>query len=526
VLIGALLFVLWWVFFSRAPWPERLGAVALMAGALIATRQLLHESVATGGMGFLYFVYSIPFLCLAFVLWAVLARRTHGRPRWLSLAAIVLAVTGAWTLIRMDGTRGSGADFAWRWSPTPEERLLATIGSEPVAAASRARVSEAESEWPGFRGPERDGVVPGVRIETDWASSPPAELWRHPVGPGWSSFAVRSDFFYTQEQRGDDEVVSCYRLGTGEPVWIHSEPVRFWEANAGAGPRATPTLSRGRVYALGATGILAALDATDGSLVWSRDTASDTGAKLPVWGFSGSPLVVEDVVAVAASGSLMAYDIETGAPRWVGPAGGEGYSSPQLVTLDGVAQIVQISGDGAVGVSPADGRLLWEHAWAGYPIVQPAKTSDGDLLVSVTAQSGVRRLALAGGPGGWTVEERWTSNGLKPYFNDFVVHEGHAYGFDGNILASIDLQDGRRTWKGGRYGNGQLVLLPDQDLILVLSESGKLALVRATPDRFREIARFEVFDSKTWNHPVLIGDLLLLRNDREMAAFRLALAPG
>src|SRR5262249_5591858 len=137
---------------------------------------------------------------------------------------------------------------------------------------------------------------------------------------------------------------------------------------------------------------------------------------------------------------------------------------------------------------------------------------------------GVRRIAVAHGPGGWTALERWTSVGLKPYFNDFVVHEGHAFGFDGGNLACIDLADGRRKWKGGHYGHGQLILLADQDLLLVLSEKGELALVAATPEPFRELARFPVIEGKTWNHPVLAGDVLLARNGEEMAAFRLSLA--
>jgi hypothetical protein len=181
---------------------------------------------------------------------------------------------------------------------------------------------------------------------------------------------------------------------------------------------------------------------------------------------------------------------------------------------------------GVVSVAPADGTRLWEHPWPGIGIVQPALTAEGDVLISQVAQTaqpiGTRRLAVGHGPGGWTVEERWTSNRLKPSFSPFVVHEGHAYGFDGSILASIDVRDGQRKWKGGRYGSGQMVLLPDQDLLLVVSEEGELALVAAAPDEFKELARFRAIEGKTWNQPALVGDILLVRNGQEMAAFRLA----
>jgi hypothetical protein len=170
--------------------------------------------------------------------------------------------------------------------------------------------------------------------------------------------------------------------------------------------------------------------------------------------------------------------------------------------------------------------VLWESEWkeGGATIVQPALTPDGEILINASNMmggTGLRRLAVSNKPGGWTIEERWTSNGLKPYFNDFVVHKGHAYGFDGNILACIDLADGKRKWKGGRYGNGQLVLLPEQDLLLVLSEEGELVLVKATTDQFSEVARFKAIEGKTWNHPVVVGNVVLVRNGEEMAAFRL-----
>jgi outer membrane protein assembly factor BamB len=370
-----------------------------------------------------------------------------------------------------------------------------------------------------------------VRIDSDWASSPPTEMWRRPIGPGWSSFAIRGNLLYTQEQRGDDEVVSCYRFSTGAPVWRHRDTARFSETIGGPGPRATPTIHQRRVYTHGATGIVNALDAETGARIWSRNSATDTGAPDPGWGFTSSPLVFDDMVIVAASGVLISYDLASGNPRWVGPEGGASYSSPQLATLDGVPQVLLLRGRRTTSVNPSDGTTLWEHSWQpAASIVQPAVIGDRDVLINTSdtmGGQGMRRLAIARGSGpstsaGWTVEERWTTRGLKPYFNDFVVHTGHAYGFDGSILSCIDLETGERTWKGGRYGFGQMLLLADQDMLLVLSEDGELALVSATPDRFTEIARFKAIDGKTWNHPVLVGGVLLVRNGQEMAAFRLS----
>ena len=233
------------------------------------------------------------------------------------------------------------------------------------------------------------------------------------------------------------------------------------------------------------------------------------------------------MVIVALNGTLAGYDIASGKLRWVGPRHGGSYSSPHLATFDGVTQVVILSSPGAVSVNPADGTQLWEYTWDGGAIVQPAITEDGDILINAMAATGglgTRRLSVKRDAGAWKVEERWTSNGLKPYFNDLVVHKGHAYGFDGAILSCIDLADGKRKWKGGRYGNGQMILLADQDLLLVISEEGELALVSATPDQYKELTKFPALDAKTWNHPVVVGDVLLVRNGEEMAAFRLPLA--
>jgi outer membrane protein assembly factor BamB len=571
-IVAAFAVLIWWLLFSRVAWPERLGAIVLIVLAVVFTSRLVHASVANGMMGFMLYIYSAPVLSLALVVWAVTSRGRSTWARRVSMAAAILIACGTLTLVRTNGLSGDAAsDFEWRWTPTAEQRLLARGADEPLdasrgepldvtsanpprnrtpnqpgeAAATPPRpvaktpeksaapvISEPEFkqvEWPGFRGPERDSVVRGVRIETDWSQTPPIELWRHPIGPGWSSFAVAGDRVFTQEQRGDDEIVSAYSLKTGEPLWRHRDAARFWESNAGPGPRATPTLSNGHVYTHGATGILNALDARDGSVIWSRNTASDTSTKVPDWGIASSPLVVGDVVIAAAAGSLAAYDRATGKPRWLGPKGGGwAYSSPQVATIDGVTQIVFVNGPGVIGVSPSDGAVLWKHAWGGDSIVQPAVLAGGDLLIGsgsgLAANSGMLRVNVAREQRGWMVKERWTSTALKAYFNDFVVHQGYAFGFDGSILACIDLKDGTRKWKGGRYGHGQLILLADQNVLLVLSEDGELVLVSATADKFTEIARVPAIEGKTWNHPVLAGDILLVRNGEEMAAFRLSVA--
>jgi outer membrane protein assembly factor BamB len=555
---GGFALVVWWLFFSRAAWVDRLGAVALMIASMAASRPLLDQSLATGAMGMMYLMLAMPGLCLAFVI-ALLATR-HSSPAFRRVVvgvAIVIAAFG-WMTVKTGGFTGTfDNDLSWRWTPTPEERLLAqrddtppvpatpapaatiVAAEAPTAPTPESRVTAAAVEavvaapainaaldWPGFRGAERDGVVRGVRIATDWSASPPKERWRRPIGPGWSSFSVHGDVFFTQEQRGPDEIIAAYRVSTGAPVWKHRDAARFWESNGGPGPRGTPTLSNGRVYAIGATGILNVLDEATGRVIWSRNAATDTKTKLPDWGFSSSPLLIDDLVIVAVAGKLAAYDMATGAQRWTGPDGGNGYSSPHLLTVQGEPQILLLDGKGATSVSPADGSTLWSvtltTSGMSAPIVQPAITADGDLLITAGDITGVHRVALAKNDGKWSAISRWSTNGLKPYFNDFVVHEGHAYGFDGTMLAAIDVADGKRKWKGGRYGNGQLVLLPEQDVLIVITEDGELALVSATADKFTELGRMPAISGKTWNHPVVAGHILLVRNGEEMAAFRLA----
>ncbi len=525
-IMGSLIFglgvLLWWAFFSRAAIIERLIGVGLIIAALFVAPTILHESITGGMMGFMFGMYAIPAMCLALVAWAVATRDWTGNVRLTSMVGAIALAALVFGVLRTDGIEGDGtSQFAWRWSETSEAKLLDQVSGD-VDTAPMATAITMDVAWPGYRGPNRDGIVRSANIATDWQASPPKELWRRSVGPAWSSFAVQGDVFYTQEQRGDDEIVACYRLSDGEPIWMHRNNVRFYESNAGAGPRGTPTLYGGNVYAFGATGLLDALDASDGTRIWSRDVSKDADKNVPMWGFSSSPLVVDSVVIIAAVGKLMGYDLAGGELLWSGPRGGHGYSSPHLFKLDGVQQVLQLSSTGAVSLSAKDGAVLWQYDWpGGGRICQPAVAPNGDLLIAEGETRSLRRVSVQNNGGNWQIEEKWTTNRLKPYFNDFVVHEGNIYGFDGRILTCVDLETGDRKWKGGRYGHGQMVLLANQDLLVVLAEKGDIALVSATDDKFSELGRVPAIKSKTWNHPVLVDDVLLVRNGEEMAAFKL-----
>ncbi len=262
---GGLAVLIWWLFFSRIPIPCRWGGLVLMILSTFVLTRLADPSITTAFQGMMIYNYVIPFLSLGLVLWAIIGQKLRRLWRRLTLIATILVSCGIWTLFRSEGISGSGgADLAWRWSKTYEEKFLSGAPGDRNVHISAETVPGAGAEWPGFRGALRDGIVHGIQIETDWTNHPPEELWRRPVGPACSSFAVMGDFLYTQEQRDQNEAVSCYRLSNGEAVWNYQYEARFWDSHAGAGPRSTPSLDEGRVFTLGATGILNVLDANDG----------------------------------------------------------------------------------------------------------------------------------------------------------------------------------------------------------------------------------------------------------------------
>ncbi len=519
-LIALVLLTAWWLAASRAPARDRFWGLGLFIAALGAT------VLTQKANGPILLVYAMPAMMTGIV--AVLAVTFWLRwpvRRWIVLLYMVVC-TGVFIAMRVDTVGGDLAPYvSWRWNANAEESSNALAVSD-VHGTAVLPPQPGPGDWPGFRGAARDSRVLGTTFSTDW-SAPPKELWRKRIGEGWSSFAVLGEYIFTQEQRGDKELVTCSLAGTGEDVWVNSVDASR-DDTMGAGPRATPTFDQGKLFTQGATGIIQCLDAATGTTVWKRDLTQDTESKVPTWGFSSSPLVTGDLV-ITFSGegngkSAIAYRRASGEVAWRAGHGSPVYSSPHFAVLADVPQILMTSDFGIESFVPETGVSLWEHPWkikTTPRCVQPLLVSSGLVMVGTTFSLGSRLLQIQKEDSSWDIKEAWTTKSFRPYFNDSVLHKGYCYGFDGDRLACIDIKTGERRWNGNRYG-GQLLLLVDMDVLLVLSEAGEAVLIQAVPDRFNEVARFKAITGKTWNHPVVAHGKLFVRNAEEAACFELS----
>ncbi|MFO1514006.1 MAG: PQQ-binding-like beta-propeller repeat protein [Verrucomicrobiota bacterium] len=472
IIVTGMLLLLWWTFVSRAPKPLRLAVTFGLVGAAL--------------------------LCAA--------------------------------LFRLRGTTGDLYPIIeFRWA-----KPLASPPSPIVPPASAGAVvlhgEETTNAFPQYLGPDRNGVLTGPRLETNWIVHPPQTIWRRPIGAAWSGFAVVGNLCLTQEQRDGNECVVACDLTTGQTLWSHSDPARYNTTIAGEGPRATPTIVSNRVFTFGATGVLNCFDLRTGRLWWTHDVVAETQAKVLPWGCTSSPLVVNDLVVVhggeGAGRSLFAYRIEDGKPAWAGGSSDASYASPVLATLAGLTQVVAFNDGTVSGHDPATGTTLWERPWGNGNVVcaAPVVVSSNRVLFSSGYGVGAELLEISqSATGKFSVKQVWKSIRMKAKFAHLFARDGFLYGLDDGIFACVDLQNGSQRWKEGRYGHGQGLLVGE--LYLLMAESGELVLLRPTPEAPNEIARHRVFDSKTWNPIALAGDLLLVRNDREAACLRLKLAP-
>jgi outer membrane protein assembly factor BamB len=524
-------------------WP----AAVVLAAGLLWTGRIWLLGEASGQERTIATIVTVGLTLIGLVLWLVLLSRLPARVRWTGGGLVVLAAGLAAGLFRVRGVTGDFVPVVEpRWgrgqaevspaapvavvSALPAAPAPAPAAPGPVAAAEPAVPAAPEAAYARFQGPNGDATLPGPRLSRDWSRRPPQRLWRRPVGEAWSGFALLGGVAVTQEQHGGEERVAAYDARSGRPLWSHAERARFDTVIAGVGPRATPTLHRGRVYAMGATGVLTALDLATGRLVWRRDVVAENGATLPEWGKAGSPLVVAERVIVSAGGadgrSLVAYEAGSGAPVWSGGHDGSSYSTPALRTLGGRPQVVILNRGSVAGHDPATGALLWEHPFPGSQpnVAVPLLLPDDRLLVSVGYGIGSKLYRVQDGGGAWRAEVVWESPRLKSKFGNLIAHEGSVYGLDDGVLTCLDPATGERRWKGGRYGHGQLLLVGG--LLLVQTEEGEVVLVEPSPEAHRELTRFAALEGKTWNPPALAGALLVVRNDREAAAYELPLDQG
>ncbi len=425
-------------------------------------------------------------------------------------------------------------DRAENTAPVPVSSAAMPNNPPAAAAKSSAAVTERTTEsaeptanyWTEFRGPGRAGIYDQQPINTNWPAWGPPELWRQKIGGGYASMAIAQGKVYTIEQRREKEVVAAYDFETGRQVWERAWRARFSESMGGDGPRATPTWHDGKIYALGAAGDFYCLDAGNGDILWNRNILSDAKAANLTWGMAAAALIVDDFVVVLPGGrsgkSVVAYDRRDGNIRWTAQDDKQGYTSPQVATLAGRRQLVIVSGARIFGANIANGSLLWEHEWkTDYDAncAQPLIVDGNHVFLSSGYGHGATLLKIEAAGNRFSAREVWFSRSMKNKFNPSVLVDGIVYGLDEGILAAVDVWTGERLWKGGRYRFGQLLYASGH--LIIVSEQGDLALVKATPESHQELLKFEALNGKTWNVPAMADGRLIVRNQTEMVAYDL-----
>jgi outer membrane protein assembly factor BamB len=419
------------------------------------------------------------------------------------------------------GWRFAGLKFEMRGTPIPIPTFSPTVPDFARLEASRARQGKAAVVrkeggiyWTDFRGPNRDGNYAEKPLASQWPAAGPKQLWRQPIGGGYASFVVAQGIAYTIEQRRDQEAVAAYELATGKEVWVHAYAALFQEWMGGDGPRATPTYHDGRIYSLGALG----------KLLWKHSILTENQGANLMYGMAGSPLIVDDLVIVqggASSGvkgkTVLAYHRLTGDPVWQAVDDRMAYTSPMLVSLAGVRQLLVVGAARVMGLSPADGRVLWTFPWVvqyDNAISQPIVTGTNRFVISAAYGTGAAGVEIVKDDAGFQTRTLWRNKNLKNKFASSVLLDGYLYGLDEDILTCVDAATGERKWKDGRYGYGQL--LRAGNLLVILGGEGDLALVKANPEKWEELARCPGIKGKTWNNPALADGKLLVRNSAEM----------
>jgi len=446
----------------------------------------------------------------------------------IALFSVLYAAAIVWLLIQF-----AGLQVEWRGGYVPALTFHKTL-PDYVALENHRRSQQSspsavprpsEAYWTSFRGPNRDGVYTETPILTNWPASGLRRLWSQPCGGGYASFAVADGMAFTIEQRRDHEVLIAYDTATGREVWTNGWPAAFTESMGGDGPRATPTFDSHRVFALGALGELRCLNATNGSLIWSCNALGSMAP--PTYGLAASPLIINEKLIVLTGcrqgNAVACYDKNDGKPLWTALDDRTGYASPALLHLAGRPQLVICAEDRTVGLRPENGELLWAYPWRvlnnQLPISQPLAIDTNRFLLSAGYFTGCALVEITNTDSTFSARMVWKNKNLKNKFSSSVFWQGFIYGLDEDILTCLDAYTGERKWKEGHYGYGQLLLA--QGCLILLSGEGELALVKASPERHEELARFQAIRGKTWNYPAIANGKIFVRNSSEMACFDL-----
>lgn len=411
------------------------------------------------------------------------------------------------------------------------KRYEATHRGVTVLAASLivlfAAGTASADDWPQFRGQDRDGVSHETGLSESWPEAGPPELWRVPLGAGFSGVAAVGGRLYTMDSQGEEEHVVCLDAKSGREVW--RTPVgQLFRESTGNGPRSTPTVDGDLLWALASYGDLVALRTATGEEVWSVSLPRRFGTEMLPFGFASMPLVVGDNLVVEASGvdgySVVAFDKRSGEIAWHAATAGMSYASPIRIHAGGVEQLVFLNVEGLVSLSP-DGEILWSAPFPGpgpMKVAMPVFAAPDGILVSASYDTGAMMVRMKPGPSAGEVgaEVAWQNRRMRNHFSTSVAHDGLVYGFDNATLKALDGATGEQLWaKRGGFGKGSLVYADGH--LIVLTEHGKLLLVEAGGEAYRELGAVQLVEERTWAPPSLADGTLYVRAANELVALGL-----
>ncbi|MBH58762.1 MAG: hypothetical protein CMJ82_16450 [Planctomycetaceae bacterium] len=445
----------------------------------------------------------------------------------------VIGLVSFFSLIRITGVTGQLMfDWDWRWEGLADENLTGVNAEIKTGQVDLKSLGD-RLDYPGFLGKDRHPYV-----QADWLAEPNAdnviELWRRDIGAGWSGFAAVAGFGVTMEQRGPDEIVSCYHLESGEIRWAHTREFRHSTILGGIGPRATPTIYKGDVYALSAGGILLCLAGKTGEQKWEQNVLAHVNSSVEEdssvvsWGRSTSPLIVDNLVVVPAGGpkggpfvSLLAFNRSDGELVWKGGREQVSFSSPTLMTINGNRQVVVVNESSVAGHDVKTGKQVWKQPWAGSSTSsactsQPYLVGENSVFISKGYGQGAMLFAVDN----TKTSVIWENPAVaRTKYTNAALVDGRIYSLSDGILECADLGTGDRIWKKGRFNHGQLLVVGE--LILVQSEEGGLHFIKPLERGFDTVFQLEALKDRCWATMTLYNDKLILRNSEQVVCYQL-----